>query len=615
MSAPPFRLLSINLDTGNAAPRDVTAEDQRGFLGGPSLGACVLYPELTRELDPLSPRAPFLFITGPLTGTSGPAVGRAAFCGKSPATGLWAESNIGGHVGPELRAAGFDGLLITGRAPEPCYLWIRDGRAEILRADGLWGTADTYETQERIRLEHGDRLIRVACIGKGGEERLPFANILCDHGRVAGRTGLGAVMGSKNLKAIAVRGEGAVPLAAPKAFGDARREANVALRTDNLSRAVRATGTAGGLEYWSYLGSMPVRYYTGGEYGASARVSGSAIAETILTGVSTCHGCVIACGRVVRLDDGAQRKGPEYETIVGFGPNLGIEDVSAITLLGELCDRYGVDTISLSNTIGLAYLLYQEGILTQKDAGGLRLTWGNAEAAERLIHATIRREGIGVLLAEGSRALAARFGVPEMAAQVNGLEVAYHDPRGSSGMALVYATSPRGACHNQSDYFMVDTLGQTAESLGIALFDRQAGAEKAANVARHQDWRTLCNSLVLCLFANVEPEAVRDLLRHAIGFDLTLEDILRIGERAWNLKRAINMRLGLRRNDDRLPGHLLSALKEGGSAGYVPPLQEMLEEYYRVRGWDPVDGKPSRSRLEALGLGSVADDLWGRPEA
>jgi aldehyde:ferredoxin oxidoreductase len=455
----------------------------------------------------------------------------------------------------------------------------------------------------------------VACIGEGGEARLPFASILCDHGRVAGRTGLGAVMGAKNLKAIAVRGRGDIPLADPRAFADARREANISLRTDNVSRAARAAGTAGGLEYWSYLGSMPVRYYTGGQYEAVARVSGSAIAETILAGVSTCHGCVIACGRVVRLGDGVERKGPEYETIVGFGPNLGIEDISAITRLGELCDRYGVDTISLSNTIGLAYLLFQEGILKEQDTDGLRLTWGDAAVAERLVRATIRREGIGALLAQGSRAVAEHFGVPEMAAQVNGLEVAYHDPRGSSGMALVYATSPRGACHNQGDYFMVDTLGQTAEPLGIALFDRQAGAEKAANVARHQDWRTVCNSLVLCIFANVEPQVVQDLLHHATGADFALDGLLRAGERAWNLKRAINIRLGLRREDDRLPGHLLTPLKDGGSAGYVPPLREMLGAYYLVRGWDPVSGKPSQERLRSLGLGSVAGDLWGEAAA
>jgi aldehyde:ferredoxin oxidoreductase len=611
MANPAFRLLRVNLETGEAAWGEAAEGEGRALLGGPSLAARLLYADLTADLDPLSPTAPLAFVTGPLTGTAGPAVGRAAFCAKSPATGLWSESNIGGHIGPELRGAGIDGLILTGRAASPSYLWLHDGRAEVLPADGLWGATDTYETQERIRATHGDRLIRVACIGAGGEAGLPFAGILCDHGRVAGRTGLGAVMGAKNLKAIAVRGRAPIPLADPKRYAEARSAANVALRADTLSRAIRSTGTAGGLEYWSYLASMPVRYYTGGDYGGTAQVSGSAMAETILSGVSTCHGCVIACGRVVRLEDGVERKGPEYETIVGFGPNLGIEDLSAITLLGELSDRYGLDTISLSNTMGLAYFLYQEGILKESDAGGLRLEWGNAAAAERLIHATVRREGLGALVALGSRALADHFGVREMAAQVNGLETAYHDPRGSSGMALVYATSPRGACHNQSDYFMVDTLGHTAETLGITLFDRHAGAEKAANVARHQDWRTVANSLVMCLFANVEPLAVVDLVRHATGHDLGLEDLLLSGERAWNLKRAINIRMGLRRENDRLPKHLLTALREGGSAGYVPPIDEMLEAYYRARGWDPATGRPTRAKLDDLGLEGVAADLWG----
>jgi len=613
MSAPPFRLLYVDLESGACRRETLAPDPQRAFVGGASLGAHLLYPSLTRELDPLGPSAPLLFLGGPLTGTAGPAVGRAAFCGKSPATGLWAESNIGGHIGAELRAAGYDGLVIEGASAAPCTLWIHDGFAEKLPAGDLWGKTDTYETQDRLRSALADPRIRVACIGVGGEQQLPFASILCDHGRVAGRTGLGAVMGAKRLKAIAVRGKQPIPLAEPAEFARVRSRTNVELREDNLSRAVRATGTSGSLEYFAYLGTMPAHYYTGGLYEAAGRVSGSAMAETVLSRVSACHGCVIACGRVVRLGDGAERKGPEYETIVGFGPNLGIDDLSTITMLGELCDRYGIDTISVSNTIGLAYLLFHEGILRGEDAGGLSLVWGNAAAAEELIHATVRREGLGALVALGARGLAEHFGVPEMAAQVNGLEVAYHDPRGSSGMALVYATSPRGACHNQSDYFMVDTLGHTAEPIGIDFYDRHAGAEKAANVARHQDWRTLANALVLCLFSNVEPSVVLELVNRATGLDYSLEELLRAGERGWNVKRAINVRLGLEREDDRLPGHLLRPLPEGGSAGFVPPLEEMLAAYYAHRGWDPVSGKPSRDRLLALGLPGVSQDLWGDP--
>jgi aldehyde:ferredoxin oxidoreductase len=337
------------------------------------------------------------------------------------------------------------------------------------------------------------------------------------------------------------------------------------------------------------------------------------MADTILTGVTACHACVIACGRKVRLEDGVDRKGPEYETMVGFGPNLEIGDRAVITRLGELCDRYGMDTISLSNTIGLAFYLFQEGRLTSADAGGLHLTWGNASAVETLIHQTAHFEGLGKLLAQGARALGAHFGEPEAAAQVNGLEMAYQDPRGASGMALVFATSPRGACHNQGDYYMVE-IGQAIEEVGVGLMAREGGAEKAENVARHQDWRTLGNALVLCQFANLAPADVAELLTEATGFEYSVEDLLMAGERAWDLKRAINCRLGLTASHDRLPRRLLQPLKDGAAAGYELPFEAMLEAYYRVRAWDRTTGRPTAERLTRLGLADVAGDLWGDAE-
>jgi aldehyde:ferredoxin oxidoreductase len=421
---------------------------------------------------------------------------------------------------------------------------------------------------------------------------------------------MGAVMGSKHLKAIAVRGKKAIPVSQPERFGTLRREANIALKEDTLSLAMRQAGTAAVSDYLDYLGVMPKRYFTGDIFEGMDRVSGSTMANTILSKVSACHGCVIACGRRVKLDDGQERKGPEYETIAGFGPNLGIDDLEAITMLGEWCDRYGMDTISLSNTIGLAFLMFERGLMTKGDADGFELRWGDAEMVLGLVHQTAKREGFGELLAEGALALATRFGNPELAAQVNGLEVAYHDPRGASGMALVYATSPRGACHNQSDYFMVD-LSQTVDELGIEFYERQAGAEKAANVARHQDWVTASNALVICIFANVPPKMVTDLTNAATGFELTIDEMLAIGERAWNLKRVINNRLGVGRSNDRLPGHLMTPLTGGGSADYVPPLDEMLNAYYMARDWDAKSGKPTAERLKKLDLEWANPDIWG----
>jgi aldehyde:ferredoxin oxidoreductase len=602
-------VLNVDLSTGDTRVDAVRPDWLRSYLGGSSLAARWLYEELTADLDPLSPEAPLMFMTGPLTGTKGPAMGRYVVCARSPGTGIWGESNCGGFFGPALRAAGYDGLVLRGRAPDPSSLLVRDGDAEIHDASELWGVTDTYETQSRLREQFSNPRMRIANIGVAGETQIPFASILCDHGRLAGRTGMGAVMGSKHLKAIAVDGHRVIPLAHADRFGPLRSAVNRGLREDNITLGLRQTGTAGVANYLDYLGILPKKYYRQGSFDGVEQVSGAMMADTILSGVSTCHGCVIACGRKVRLGDGVERKGPEHETIAGFGPNLLISDLPAITRMGEWCDRYGMDSISLSNTIGLAFTLYERGIIDGSDTDGLVLEWGNAEAAQTLIHQTARRQGLGELIARGARGLAAAFGVPEMAVQVHGLEVAYHDPRGASGMALVYATSPRGACHNQSDYYLVE-IGGAVEEIGVKFHRRHGGAEKAASVARHQDWRSVGSSLVMCQFANVEPADLVRLINACTGLDYDLGEIMEVGERAWNIKRVINHRLGLRGADDQLPPALAVPLADGGSAGYVPPFREMLEAYYRSRGWDAESGKPTPARLRRLGLGALTEDIW-----
>jgi len=593
-------ILTVNLSTGEIGTFVVPPEWERDYLGGASLAARLLFDTLVSELDALSPAAPLLILNGPLTGTAGPAVGRFVVCGKSPATGLWAESNCGGFWGPELRAAGYDGVWITGKSGDPVYLSITEQGTELRDGRYLWGQ-DTYRTQESLREELNQPGARVLTIGPAGESGIPFALILCDHGRVAGRTGLGAVMGSKNLKAIVVHGTGKIPVGDLAAYGPVRAEANRALKAEPMTRVLRDLGSAAAADYFDYLGELPKKYFSAGYLEGADRVSGASVAETILVGVTTCHACVIACGRVVRLEDGEKRKGPEYETLAGFGPNLGIIDPRLPTRLGELCDRYGMDSISTSGTIGLAYRLYELGIITTIDTDGLELAWGDGGAAEQLIHRTAHREGIGALLAQGSRAFARHFGAEDEAVQVNGLEVAYHDPRGASGMAIVYATSPRGACHNQSDYFLVD-IGQAETDINIQFFDRQGGAEKAANVARHQDWRTVNNSLVLCLFANIAPETMLALLNAACGYTMSMDDLIRCGERAWNLKRVINTRLGLTRANDRLPKAFFQPYADGGAAGFIPDFDSMMDAYYLARRWDPRTGRPTPRKLAELGL-------------
>ena len=577
-------ILKINLTDNTTEEYIVPKEWERDFLGGASLAARMLYSTLTRELDPLSPDAPLLFLTGPLTGTFGPTTGRSVVCGKSPLTNLWAESNIGGFWGPELRATGYDGLWITGRASSPVYVWVNDGKFEVRDAKRVWGK-DVYETRDSIKEEIGVKGAGVAVIGEAGERGVLFASIGCDHGRFAGRTGLGAVMGSKNLKALAACGKQKPSLVHAERYASLRSEANRALKEENQTQIIHSIGTAGAANYSEYLGAMPSKYFHQGSFPDVDSVSGAKMAETILTGSSACQSCVVACGRVVQLEDGAKRKGPEYETIVGFGPNLLINDLTEIVRLGEICDRYGMDTISASNTIGLAFHLYEIGKLTAQDTGGLELKWGDFMAARQALHMIGRREGVGDLLAKGSRQFGAHFNAEDEAVQVNGLEVAYHDPRGVSGMALVYATSPRGACHNQSDYFLAD-WGNVDDSLGVTFYDRHAQAEKAANVARHQDWRAVINSLITCILASVDPQRQTELVNAACGLDWTLDDMLKAGERAWNLKRAINNRLGLTAANDKLPKALLEPYKEGGTEGFVPDIKAMLSAYYDARGWD-----------------------------
>jgi aldehyde:ferredoxin oxidoreductase len=603
-------ILRINLSSRTIEEFTIPHQWVDDYLGGASLGARLLYDELLPNLDPLSEQASILFLNGPLSGTSGPAVGRFVVCAKSPATGLWGESNCGGFWGPELRMAGYYGLWITGKAESPIYISIINGKVDFHPADHLWGM-DTYTTQEAIKGELESRTSRVAVIGPAGESLIPFAVILTDHGRVAGRTGMGAVMGSKNLKAVAVQGNGKVPVADPERYALLRSNANHELKVDPFTAVVHDLGTAAAADYSDYLAEMPKRYFQKGIYENALKVSGAAIAESILVGTSACHACVIACGRVVRLDDGEKRKGPEYETLTGFGPNLWYDDPVRITKLGELCDRYGMDTISLSNTIGFVFSLHEKGVLINDEVSGISSMWGDPETMETLIHQTVKREGLGEWIAKGSRELGRHFGYEDEAVQVNGLEVPYHDPRGSSGMALVYATSPRGACHNQSDYFIVD-LGQVLTSLGMKVLDRQGGAEKAQNVAIHQDWRTVANALVLCVFANVPVETVIDLVNASCGLEWQTAELMRSGERGWDLKRVINNRLGLTHKNDILPKALLQAYNDhpAGADGYAPDFAHMLDAYYEVRGWDPSTGYPKKERLISLGLEWLVEDLW-----
>jgi len=609
------KLLVVDLTSGKIEDQPLNEDYAHQFIGGSGLAARYLYDSLPPpsppklggrgETSPLNPASPLFFMTGPLTGTRAPSCGRFVICARSPLTGFWGEANSGGFFGPEMRFAGYDGIIVKGQAPVPVYLHIADGKATLRDARHLWGKG-TYETQEAIGEEVGDAKTKVACIGPAGENLVRFAAVMNDHGSAAGRTGMGAVMGSKNLKAVAVRGHQKVPLADAERFAALARQALAAIGEDIMTAILHETGTAGSLDYSMLLGDVPIRYFTQGSFPGGENLSGSAMAETILTGTYTCYGCPIACKRKVKVGE-SEIKGPEYETACALGTLLLIDDLDAVAYLGHLCDAYGLDTISAGVTIAFAHHLFDQGIIGPSEAG-MKLAWGDPEAVAELIEMIAHRRGFGDLLAEGSRLVGRRYGVEELAVQVNGLEVAMHDPRATSAMALVYATSPIGASHNQSDMYLVE-MGRAIEELDIPTTDRFGVAGKAPIVARHQDWRSFCNSLIVCYFANPPVRTLVELLTSATGWEVGLDEAMAIGERIWNLKRVLNHRLGLAREDDRLPRLLLAPLDEGGTEGHVPDLELMLREYYQAREWNPETGQPGREKLEELGLGWVTEDL------
>jgi aldehyde:ferredoxin oxidoreductase len=595
--------LRVDLTTGDLRDEPLDAELARAFVGGSGLAARLVYDMVDGDTDPLGPDNPFVLMTGPLVGTSMPSAGRCSVCALSPLTGIWGESNTGGFLGPELRFAGYDGIVITGQARGPTWLSIVEGEAELHSAADIWGL-DSYETQERVRELLDKPKARVACIGPAGENLVKMAAVMNDHGRAAGRTGMGAVMGAKNLKAIAVRGSRAVPLADPGGFKAVVREIIADLDEDMSAMALRMAGTAGYVDMALMYGDMPIRYYQQGEWEPASDLSGVLMAEEYQNRNTACYRCPIACGRETRAPRYGEEKvdGPEYETIAAFGSLAMVDDLEAVIYAGHLCNVYGLDTISAGCTIALACEMFERGVLTADETGGLEIRYGDTETMHRLIEMMAHREGFGDLLAEGSAALAERFGVPELAATVNRLEVPMHDPRAFSGMAVSYALSPRGACHMQGDMYGVDTGQGAAVELGIVPGDRfEASEQKGRIAARQQAWRNLYNALTLCQFQNPGVERLLTALNAATGWGMELDDLMTLGKRIVMLKRLLNLKRGQELVEDRLPALLERALEDGGTEGNVPDLDMLLTGAYEEFGWD-VDGKPKQETQKHLGL-------------
>ncbi|MFW9962283.1 MAG: aldehyde ferredoxin oxidoreductase family protein [Candidatus Sifarchaeia archaeon] len=587
------QILVADLSEGEISTLKMDPAISNLFLGGSGFASRFLYEHLDSLVDPLGSKNMLFFMTGPLTGTLAPCTGRHVVCGKSPLTNLWGESHVGGHFGAFLKFSGFDGILIKGRAETPVTLHIDDRKATLHSATDLWGEM-TGPTQKALKDELGR--VQVCCIGPAGENLVKFASIVTDE-RVSARCGLGAVMGSKKLKAIAVGGKAKVPIHAPDEF---RKLAQSSRKT--LGEAMSMLSDQGTIMYVDIgmmFNDMPIKYFQEIEFDDAELINAKSMAE-ILIGRSACYSCPIGCGRRVsvpeyELDDVG---GPEFQTVAAFGSNLLISDLRKITLMNHLCNQYGMDTISCGSTIAFATHLCDIG---KADYG---FTWDNPDQVIENIHTIAKREGVGDLLAEGSLSVARKHSSEDIVLHVRGLEIPNHDPRAFSGMATVYTIASRGASHMEGDMYSVD-MGADVRKLGIVGGDRLENEEKGEIAARAQDFRAFFDSVIMCHFAIVPPETIIELLNLAIGSSYQFDDILKIGARAVTMKRLLNLKCGLKTLDEKLPKPLLTPHAESVTDDFVPDVDAQLEEYYGYRKWDRKSGLPSDTALEELGLSDI----------
>ncbi|BCV24173.1 aldehyde ferredoxin oxidoreductase [Gelria sp. Kuro-4] len=608
------KILRVNLTEGKTWTEDLDLGAARRFVGGSGLAAKYLFEETGAGTDPLGPDNLLIFMTGPFTGTIVPNSGRHAVVARSPLTGIWGEGDVGGTWGVMLKRAGYDGILIKGRADDPVYLWVNENGVEIRSARHLWGK-DTFETAELLKAETHSKAV-ISSIGPAGENLVKLAVVMSDgrDARAAGRGGLGAVMGSKNLKALAVYGTKRLPVADAESLKGLTKEMarTIAERTQGMARF----GTAGGLQAMEELGDLPIRnWYQGSWPEGAAKIGGQRMAESILTRNYHCGACVIGCGRVVKLGRGeyagVEQGGPEYETLASLGALCLVDDLEAVALANEYCNRYGLDTISTGSAVAFAMECWEHGLITAKDTDGLKLEWGSAEAMLTLVQAIARRERLGRLLADGVRAAAQALGprAEEYAIHVKGLEFPAHDPRAYNSVAVGYATSNRGACHLQGFTHMFEK-SVTMPELGYDEIQDRFGVEgKGELTAKCQDLMCLMDALKMCKFSlsgGVKVTHMIKWLNYVTGWDVSLQEFLKTGERIFNLKRLYNVRCGSSCKDDTLPPRILTHKRgSGGAADNLPPLGKMLSEYYAYRGWSE-EGIPTREKLRELGLKEYA---------
>jgi aldehyde:ferredoxin oxidoreductase len=608
------KYLRVNLSTREVKTEYIREEDARRYFLGSGFAAMLYAREMDPTVGALEAENSIYIFNGLTTGSILPTACRISFCGRSPLTGIWNESNLGGHFGAELRKAGIDGLVITGKADQPIYLFVHDGEVEIRSAKHLWGL-DTFDTYDQLINETHPKA-RAALIGPAGENLVLFAAVLQGgrtHSRAAGRGGMGAVLGSKLVKGIVAYGKEKVEPADPKLFHTLVKQQNPVIQSKTVG--LSKFGTAGGVAGAEAMGDLPIHNYLVGNWPEGAEnISGQSMAEQHTVKQTFCFACPIGCGKRVDalLKDGTtiQGEGPEYETLAGLGAMLEIDDLDTMLRANDYCNRMGIDTISASATAAFAFEAYENGLIQKEDCDQQPLEWGNPDSLMVCLKLMVERRGVGVILSSGSRAASQHLQNQSevYATHVKGLELAYHDPRATFSMAANYATANRGGCHLEGlSYWAI--YGLDASAWSPKKVDRFSNEDAAQEAVTFQNFFSTYNPLGICKFigkASPSPQLLGDFINAATGWDITEKELLETGERIFNLKRIINNRLGVSRKDDDLPQRLKTFPRPtGGSKGKLPDMEIILNDYYALRGWDE-QGQPNQETKTRLELTSFS---------
>ena len=602
------KILRVDLTTGEIKDEFLDPKVAKDYIGGRGIGIYYLNKEMDPMCDPFSPENLMIMMTGPLTGTGAPTGARYMVMTKSPLTGAVTCSNSGGMMPREMKRAGYDGVIFKGKSAKPVFLWINKGKAELKSAEHIWGKP-VPETTDML-LAETDPKARVACIGPAGENKVLFAGIMNEKNRAAGRSGVGAVMGSKNLKGIVLLGSDKIELAEPEAFKKFNQKILNQYTSDAKETPVGLTinGTAGVVAVTQAKGILPTKNWQQGTFDGWEDIQGTTLTEKYLVKNQGCFGCPIKCGRITKVTEPGfegEGEGPEYETVYAMGSNCMIDNLAAITKANYLCNELGLDTITMGATVACAMELVDRGYLSEKEVGR-SLKWGEGEALVELTRQTAYREGFGNKLADGSYRLADGFGHPELAMVSKKQEFPGYEPRGAKAMGLAYATSPIGGSHMRGDPAYFEIFGTTFS------MDPLATKGKAGPTKRIQDLSAIVDAAGLCIFfgarmlaekdSTMSPTGMLTYLNTATGANYTIEDLIQAAERITNAERMFLVNAGFDRKDDSLPKRITDEpLPAGPAKGQTCDLQTMLDDYYVVQGWDN-NGIPTAETLKKLGL-------------